>query len=79
VLLVECEIQLQNIDSGFTENSEITPIGVLLHELANFLFAQAASFSDASDLQLGVLQTDVRIEAAAGRSDRICWNGIGFF
>ena len=40
VLLVECKIQLQNIDSGVTEDAEITPIGVLLDEFADFVFAQ---------------------------------------
>ena len=54
VQLVEREVQLQNIDSGVTEYAEITPIGVLLDESANFVFAQCPSFSDTRDLEFGV-------------------------
>jgi hypothetical protein len=52
--LIQCEIQLQDIDAGVTEHSEITSIGVLLDQLANFVFAQAASFSHTRDLELGI-------------------------
>src|SRR5262249_52419553 len=38
VLLIQCEIQLKNIDSGVTEDAEITPINVLVDELADFVF-----------------------------------------
>ena len=39
-VLIEREVQLQNIHSGVAENAEIAPIGVLLDEFANFVFAQ---------------------------------------
>ena len=77
MLLVEREVQLQNIDSGVTEDAEITPIGVLLDELANFVFAQSPSFSDARDLELGITQADLWIEAATRRSNCIRWHRLG--
>ena len=79
VLLVECEIQLQNIHSRVTEDSEISSIGVLFHKLPNFVFAQATRFCYAGDLQFRILQTDVRIEPASRSSDCICRDGFGFF
>src|SRR5262249_55337280 len=61
--LVERKIQLQNIYSGVTKHAEITPIGVLLDELADLVFAQSASFGDARDLELGITQADFWIES----------------
>src|SRR5438105_7875651 len=76
--LIEREIQLQNIHAGIAEDTEISPIGVLLDELANFVFAQSASFGDTRDLQLGITQTDLWIESATGRGNCICRNRLGF-
>ncbi len=78
VLLVECEVQLQNIDSGITEHPEITPIGVLLDEFANFVFAQSPSFSHARDLELGITQADLWIESATRRGNCIRRHRLGF-
>ena len=57
--LVEREVQLQNVHSGVAENAEITPIGVLLDEFADFVFAQARAFSHPRELQLGIAQADL--------------------
>ena len=60
MLLVKREVQLQNIDSGITEDAEIRSIGILLDEFANFVFAQCPSFSHAQDLELGITQAAMR-------------------
>ena len=62
---IERKVQLQNIHSGVAKNPEITSIGVLLNEFANFVFAQSPSFRDARDLQLRITQADFWIESAA--------------
>jgi len=62
--LIKCEVQSQNIDPGITENAKITFFGVLLNELADFVFAQATSFGDARKLELGIMQADLWVEAA---------------
>src|SRR5262245_21073534 len=77
VLLIKCEVQLQNIDSGITEDAKITPLGVLLNEFADFVFAQRPSFSDARDLKLGITQADLWIEAAPGRSYCVRGDSVG--
>ena len=69
---------MQNIDSGVTEDAEITPIGVLLDEFANFVFAQSASFSDARNLELGITQADLWIESATRRRNCIRRHRLGF-
>ena len=69
MLLVERKVQLQNIDSGITEYPEITSIGVLLDEFADFVFAQSPRFSHARKLELGITQADLRIESAARRGN----------
>ena len=76
--LIEREIQLQNIHAGIAEDTEISPIGVLLDELANFVFAQSTSFSDARKLHFGITQADLRIESATGRRNCIRWHTLGF-
>ena len=78
MLLVEREVQLQNIDSGVAEHPEVTSIGVLLDELADFVFAQSPRFSHARKLELGITQTDLWIEAAARRSNCIRRHRLGF-
>ena len=78
MLLVERKVQLQNIDSGITEYAEITSIGVLLDEFANFVFAQCPRFSHARDLELGIAQADLWIEAAARRGDCIRRHRLSF-
>jgi len=78
VLLVERHVQLQNIDSGVPEDAEITAIGVLLDEFANFVFAQCPSFSHARNLELGIAQADLWIESAARSSNCIRWHRLGF-
>jgi hypothetical protein len=65
VQFIERKIEWQNIYAGLTEHSKITSISFLLHKPPNFVFAQATSFRYASDLQLGIMQADVRIESAA--------------
>ena len=43
MLLIEREVQLQNIDSGITEDAEITSISVLLDEFADFVFGSISA------------------------------------
>ena len=74
---IECKIQLQNIHAGIAKDTEISPIGVLLDELANFVFAQPANLGGTRDLQLGITQADLWIESAAGCGNRIGWNRLG--
>ena len=78
MLLVECEVQLQNIHSGVTKHPEITSIGVLLDEFADFVFAQSPRFSHARKLELGITQADLWIESAARRRNCIRWHRLGF-
>src|SRR5262249_25130326 len=77
-LLIEREVWLQHIDSGITEHSQITAVGVFLDELADFVFAQSPRFSDTRDLELGITQGDLWIEAAAGCSNCIRRHRAGF-
>src|SRR5262245_34169179 len=77
VLLVEREVQLQNIDSRIAENAEITPIGVLLDEFADFVFAQCPGLSYTRDLELGITQADLRIESATRRGNCIRRHRLG--
>ena len=78
MLLVERKIQLQNIHSGIAEDAEIAPIGVLLDELANFVFAQSPRFSHARNLEFGITQADLWIESAARRGNCIRRHRLGF-
>src|SRR5262249_51787018 len=78
VLLVECEVQSQHIDAGITEDTEITPIGVLVNEFADFVFARSPSFSDARDLELSILQADLWIESAARCSNCVSGDNVSF-
>ena len=78
MLLVEREVQLKYIDSRVAEDAEITPIGVLPDELADFVFAQCPSSSHARDLELCSAQADLRIESAARRGNCIRWNRLRF-
>ena len=71
VQLVQRKVELQNIDSWVAKNPEIASHQCFAPQLADFVFAQATRFCYAGDLQFGVLQTDVRIESAAGSSDCI--------
>src|SRR5215471_11091734 len=71
VLLIECEVQLQNIDAGLTKDAKIASIGILLDELADFVFAQASRLSDTRDLELGIVQANLWIKSATRRGNCI--------
>src|SRR5262245_22334544 len=77
VLLVECEIQLQNIDSGITKDAEITSNRVLLDEFPKSVFVQCPRFSHARNLKLGVTQADLWIESATRRGNCIRRHSLG--
>src|ERR1051325_4381773 len=55
---------IQDIDSRFTEDAEITSIGILLNQFANFVFAQPAGFSDTPNLEFGIVEADLRVKSA---------------
>src|SRR6266478_8321889 len=73
---IEREIQGEHVHAGVSKKSEIATVFVLVNQLAQFLLANAASFGHAWALELGVAQTDVRIEAAAGCGHSIGWHGF---
>ena len=86
MLLIECEVQLQNIHSRVAKHPEVAPISVLLNELANFVFAQSPSFSYARKLELGIISnTGTTKVAQRSRSTRViiwrimrtCWRRSG--
>src|SRR5262249_36977345 len=63
VLLVEGQIDLQHVNSGLTEYTDIPPSGVFLDELADFVFAQSSEFSDTRDLELRITEADLWVES----------------
>ncbi len=69
--LVEGEIQLEDIDTWFTEKAEGAALGVLLNQQAHAIFAQPASFGDARGLVVGVVRRDIGVETRAGRGDHV--------
>ena len=75
VLLIERDVQLKNVHSRLAENPEITTVGILPGR-ARELFFIARAFH-ARYLQFGVAQTDMRIEAAARRGDRVRRHRLG--
>ena len=76
--LIERTIELKNIHARLPENAEIATVCILPDQLAHLLFSHAARFYHAGDLQFCVLQTDVRIEAAALCGDRVRRHRRGF-
>jgi DNA ligase 1 len=75
---IEREVELQDIDAEVTQNAQIAAFCVRPDQIAQFLLAHGVSLGYAWELEFGVAQTDMRIEAAAGRCHRIGWYGIVF-
>ena len=60
--VVESEVQLENVDARLAEQAEVAACDVLLDELADLRFAEAARLGDARRLKIRVVGRDVGIE-----------------
>ncbi|SPE31385.1 hypothetical protein SBA6_1430002 [Candidatus Sulfopaludibacter sp. SbA6] len=69
--LVQCKIQLENVDARLTQESELTALGVGGDYLPDGIRAGAASRSHAGDLGFGGGGTDVGIEPAPGSGQQV--------
>lgn len=70
-LLIEIEIQLENIDSRFAENAELSCLRVFLDEIMNPVGRSAALPRNTRDLELRSGGSDVWIDARGRCSDQI--------
>ena len=68
---VERHVQFQHVDARLTEEAEQAALRVLGNELADLVFGQAALAGHSRDLDFGRRRADMRIESAAGSSDKV--------
>src|SRR5262245_18401046 len=72
---VEGEIELEHVHTWLAEETELPALRVLGHQRTHRVVRYASRPRDARHLVLGRRRTDVRVEAAARRSDEIHRDG----
>jgi hypothetical protein len=65
---VQVEVEFENVNAGFAEESPLSGNGVLGHERTKFSFAGTAFAGYARNLKFRGGGRNVRVEAGAGRS-----------
>src|SRR6185312_14326310 len=69
--LVQCNVEIENVDGGFTQESEEATVLGGADQVANLLFADVAHPGHAGYLNARVFGADVGVEAAAARGHRV--------
>src|SRR5277367_4408650 len=72
---IETEIQIENVHTGFTEDTELAGTCVLGDEVANRFFRQPSFLRDSWNLEFGCGGRNVRIKAGTRGSNQINGNG----
>ena len=60
--LIQTHVQFENIDSGFTQDAELSFFSVLAYKLPHFVLAHSAFASNSWNLKLSRCRADVRIK-----------------
>ena len=69
--MVEVQVELEDVDTGFAEEAELAAFGVTDDELADGGFGEVALVRDAGDLEVGGGGCDVGIEAGTRCGDEV--------
>ena len=68
---IQLKIQLQYVDDGLTQETELSMLRVLTNQLSNFVFRQIPHTRHAGDLVSCSSDTDMRIETAGAGGNQI--------
>ena len=69
--MIEVQVELEDVDTGFAEEAELAAFGVTDDELADGGFGEVALVGDAGDLEVSGGGCDVGIKARSGSGDEV--------